>query len=240
MSVPLSERRRKGPINQLRRQLYGLVMASAALSAEAAENPVRNAGAPLQRLPVAETNNAAPWSDNDVLMVRSPAGTGWQAYGGMAALNRDARLISQDYAYLPVGELLFTAHFLGDDIDTLRKGLGVDLAIPAVGFFHLNLYSGRDGPNRGKRWQVNPDGMALPESHDRIWSLGGTLDLAKPDRNSRRQIMFIPQLIMNVDQIMRVPGHMQVSLMVRNWNSPISGLLPESGQIPQVSFKWTY
>jgi hypothetical protein len=239
MAIPMSERRRKGPVNQLRRQLYGWVMASAALSAEAAENPSSNPAVPLQRLPIAETASAL-WADNDVLLARNPGGPGWLAYGGIAALNRNARLISPDYAYLPVGELLFTAHFLGDDIDILRKGLGVDLAVPALGYFHLNLYSGRDGPNRGKRWQVNPDGMALPESHDHIWSLGGSLDLAKPDRNSRRQIMFVPQLIMNVDQIAKIPGHMQVSLVYRNWDSPVSGLLQESGRMPQVSFKWSY
>lgn len=239
MAVPLSERRRKGPINQLRRQLYGLVMASATLSAEAAEHPLRNVSAPIQRLPLAETV-AAPWSDNDTLLVRSPYGAGWQAYGGLAALNRNARTISADYAYLPVGELLFTAHYLGDDLETLRKGLGVDLAIPAFGYFHLNLYNGHDGPNRGKRWQVSPDGMALPESSDRIWSLGGSLDLAKPDRNSRRQIMFVPQLVMNIDQMAKIPGHMQVGLTYRSWNSPVSGLLPASGQVPQVTFRWSY
>ena len=242
MSAPLSDQRRKGPVNALRRQLYGLVLLSTSLSAQAADEGWRHrlAAAP-SRIPVAETNDA-PWSDNDVLLSRSADAENhrWMAYGGMSALNAHARTISLDFAYVPIGELLFTAHFLGDDIDNLRKGLGVDLAVPEVGYFHLNLYSGRDGPNRGKRWQVNPSGMNLPESHDRLWSLGGTLDLAKPDRNSARQIMFIPQLILNVDQLAKVPGHMQMAMTYSRWNSPVSGLLQESGMTPQVAFKWTY
>jgi hypothetical protein len=239
MTTPLWEQRRTGPINVLRRQLYSLALLSSTLAAEAADNPLHNPAAPPRRLPVAETSSA-PWSDNDVLMTRNAHGAGWMAYGGMAALNSNARLFSRDYAYLPVGELLFTAHFLGDDLSTLRKGMGVDLAIPEFGYVHLNLYSGRDGPNRGKRWRVNPDGMALPESHDRFWSLGGSLDLVKPDRNSRRQIVFVPQLILNVDQIATIPGHMQMSMTYSRWNSPVSGLLQESGTVPQVSFKWAY
>jgi hypothetical protein len=174
MAVPMSEKRRKGPINELRRQLYGLVLVSSSLSAEAANHPLRSLAPAPPRLTMAETS-AAPWSDNDVLLARNSHGAGWMAYGGIAALNSNARLVSRDYAYLPVGELLFTAHFLGDDLSTLRKGLGVDLAIPEFGYVHLNLYSGRDGPNRGKRWQVNPDGMALPTASGRwaarsIWS----------------------------------------------------------------------
>ncbi|TXH06157.1 MAG: hypothetical protein E6R07_01310 [Nevskiaceae bacterium] len=238
MSGSMSERRRQGPVNNLRRQLYGLILLSSSLAAEAADAPPETPSM-LPRLPAVEVSRQ-PWADRDALLVRHPNGSGWLAYGGLNALNQHARLISPDYAYVPVGDLLFTAHFLGDDLATLRKGLGVDLAVPAIGYFHLNLYSGRDGPNAGKRWRVQPDGIALPESSDRIWSLGGSLDLVRPDRNSHRQVIFVPQLVMNVDQVARVPGHMQMALSYRNWNSPVSGLLPDSGMVPQLTFRWSY
>jgi len=236
------EKRRRGPLNGVRRMLYGLLVGSASVPALAASAHDASANVGRHRLPLAQTN--APLRlDGDLLLVRDYSalpGDDLLAYGSLSPLLLQASAISTDFAFVSVGGQLLTAHYLGDDLDRIGKGLGVDLLLPELGYFHLNLYSGHDGPNQGKRWLINPKGFALPESADGFWSLGGSLALERSDHYGHRQLQFVPQLVLNLDKIVPMQGRMQALLSYHNWREAADTAPVRTGPVPQVSLRWSF
>jgi len=238
------EKRRRGPLNRLRRMLYGVLVSAASASALATSghDASSNASGPRLPLPLAHTN--APLRlDGDVLLLHDQSdlpGGDLLAYGGLSPLLLQASAISADFAFVSIGGQLLTAHYLGDDLDRIGKGLVVDFLLPELGYFHLNLYSGHDGPERGKRWLINPDGFALPQSADRFWSLGGSLALERNDPYSRRQLQFVPQLVLNLDQVVPMQGRMQALISYHNWLAAADTDPVRTGRIPQISLHWSF
>ncbi|MBV8063615.1 MAG: hypothetical protein JOY51_08465 [Nevskia sp.] len=208
----------------------------------AAQEDPRKAGLGPHPLPHASFSSTVQ-RENDLLLLRNPtlqADAALVAYQGASALLTNARTISADFALVPAGNSLLTAHFLGDDLDTLSKGLGVDMLLPGVGYFHMNLYSGKDGPNLGRRWQLNPSGFSLPQSANRFWSLGASLDVEKVSPTGKRSLVFVPQLVMNLDAVVPMSGRLQAIVSYHNWHSNAGVAQPDVGQVPQVSLKWSF
>jgi hypothetical protein len=229
------EKRRKGPVNRMRRMLYGLLLGSAAAPgfAAAADN-----GA--SRLPQAMTN-AQLRQEGEVLLVRDGSAPSRSpmlaAYGGLAPMLTQAATISPDFAFAPLGKMLLTAHFLGTELDSLGKGLGVDLLVPELGYFHLNLYNGPGGPNQGKRLRIQPEGFDMPQTENQAWSLGASLELAR-GYDDRRRLQFVPQLVLNLDRCVPIGSRMQAVLSYRNWHAAGELDAVESRPIPQLALHW--
>lgn len=233
--------RRTGPVNRLRRALYSMLLMSTSLPSLADDGGTQHKAAPRPHLPHVQLGSVAQ-RESDLLLLRDPtqAGGGVYAYDGASALLAHARGIGPDFALAPMGDSLLTAHFLGSSLDNLAKGMGVDVLVPELGYFHLNLYSGRDGPNRGQRWQLNPQGFALPESADHFWSLGGSLNLEQAGANGRRSLVFEPQLVLNLDAVVPVRGRLSAVVSYHNWHSGAGVARPDVGEVPQVFLRWSY
>jgi hypothetical protein len=243
MAEDMRNRRRAGPVNRLRRALYSVMLMSASLPALGAtpEGPRKSAPG-AHALPRVQLGSASQ-RENDLLLLRDPtlpADAALVAYEGAAALLSHARSLGPDFALVPAGNTLLTAHFLGDDLDSVSKGLGVDVLVPEMGYFHLNLYSGRDGPNLGKRWQFNPQGFALPQSADHFWSLGGSLNLERASASGRHALVFEPQLVLNLDSVVPVSGRLQAIVSYHNWRTSSGSARPDVGEVPQVFLRWSY
>jgi hypothetical protein len=233
------EKRRPGPVNQLRRALYALLMGSATLPTLVAADG--SLPAAHRRLPLVQTS--APMRlDGNVLLARDPFAPGGAllAYGGLEPLLSHAAGLGPDFAFVPVGDLLLTAHFLGTDLSKIDKGLGVDLAIPELGYFHLNLFTGRDGPAAGKRWQINPQGFELPQSTDRLWSLGGSLAVERDQPGGHRHLLFVPQLVLNLGAITHASGRLEALVSYHNWLGLPHQPQTVAGRVPQLSLRWSF
>lgn len=238
MSEGFVERRRSGPLNQLRRMLYGLLLGSASAPALAGSPHEPAEPGTWHRLPQV-VSNAPLWMHDSVLLTRDPQSGGLYAYPGLGPMLARAGGPGRDFAFLPVGDLIFTADYLGSDLKKIGKGLGVDFVLPEFGYFHLNLYSGRNDAIGGKRWRVEPQGFALPDSGERLWSLGGSLAVEQ-GANGHRQLTFIPQLVLNVDAITHMSGRMQAVISYHNWRSPVDRMPADQGAVPQVSLRWRF
>jgi len=140
---------------------------------------------------------------------------------------------------VPVGELLLTAHYLGDDLDRLAPEPGVDLRVPEIGYFYLNLYNGGSGPTWGKRWQIRPEGFSLPQSADRVWSLGGSLVLDRGDAHGDRRLQFVPQLLLDLGQVVPVGERIQAVLGYHHWHGTAGAVTACAGPLPQLALRWS-
>ncbi len=235
------EKRRQGPVNRLRRTLYGLLLGSVTIPALAGSlQDAINGGTP-QRLPRVQSSGAQ-WMHDNVLLARDPwSGGATYAYAGLGPALSSTSVRGRDFAFLPVGDALFTAQFLGDDLRKIGKGLGVDVALPEFGYFHLNLFTGRNDATGGKRLRIDPQGFDLPQSTNRLWSLGGSLAMERDAPGEHRQLRFVPQLVLNLDTLTHVSGRMQAVISYHNWRSQVDrGPSDDQGAVPQITLKWWY
>ncbi|HWU69037.1 MAG TPA: hypothetical protein VN046_09185 [Stenotrophobium sp.] len=234
------DRRGSSSTQQLRRQLYGLILLATSLTARAADTgESRLQDAAPADTPIIQNTDIKRLSTHALLarLIEMRSANQWGIASGMEITSSS---IALDNAYVREDHILTVPHYRGDDIDILRKGLGLDIALPEKGTLHINLYGGRDGISRGKHWRFNPADVALPDAGGGRWSLGGTLELSRADRQSRRQLMFVPQLLLNIDQFASVPGRMQLAMMYGPWRGTVSGLSEDAGVTPQILLKWSY
>jgi len=232
MSQDGLEKRRRGPLNGLRRSLFGELLGSAAGAI--------GADAGVCRLPLA-LSDAPLRLDGDVLLSRrrsAPSGAPLLACGGLSPVLLQAATISPDFAFAPVGELLLTAHYLGDDFDRIEWRSGVDLLVPEIGYFHLNLYNGGGGPAWSKRWQIMPEGFSLPQSTDRVWSLGGSLALERSGAHGERRLQFVPQLLLDLGQVVPVGERIEAVLGYYHWHGATDATTACAKPLPQLALRW--
>lgn len=225
------ERRRRGPVNRLRRIAYGLVL-SASMPATAAELDA------APSLPMKPAVDSAP---ERVLMA------------GIEGFLTLASEISADPA-APIGSDRDYAHLSFEDLATelddpragsalritvaqnslLREGLGFDVAIPDLGSLRLNLYARQNGTTEGPRATI----LSALET-DRTtpaWSFGGSMELVRT-RDGARQLAFVPELCIDASAITR--GRLGFSAAVRysHWRG-IGDKESQDFSVPQLVFRW--
>lgn len=130
-------------------------------------------------------------------------------------------------------------HFETDELNILRAGIGMDFTLSEIGNLHFNLYS-RDGDlNKGKRWTLsNSDGAQAPIVCKKIWSLGGKLDLARTHADGPRTVVFIPQLMFNLENLAGVGNKAQLTFQYQHWNS--GGYYDDDRPVPQLTVHWSF
>ncbi len=114
-------------------------------------------------------------------------------------------------------------------------GAGVNFNMGNRGGLHLELYSRRDSEGPGQRWDLNPAAPDAMAPASRFWSLGGSLDQVRT-RNGGRQIVFVPQLVLDFAAL---PGNnrpFEALVQYANW-SPTPGKLMLDQNLLQVAVR---
>jgi hypothetical protein len=227
------ERRRKGPINRLRRVLYGLLLMAAAPGAAAADETAyigkyRAASAaaslPYQRIVEATIQGLVVLRAEPAESAASPAaGIG---YPRIALDNVNAHF------YTAVGADPSLVKLSVTETGSIRDGVGFDLSLPDLGRFHLNLYSRRNARTEGARWRMD----RTEPAERKTWSMGGSLEVVRTV-DGDRQLAFVPELLVDLD-----PGNagllpFQATLKYGNWKS-VSERRSLDEQAVQIMFKW--
>jgi hypothetical protein len=213
---------RQEPASRLRQPLWGLLLLVVWL-------PMRALAAP------ADVTATATQADRDApLAGLSPQAAKPAAAGSvMSALKRRAMTI------LP-RQILPVPQVLRDGFYALREKFSSRISAPDPGAVYLDTFNKPDVLVSDRLSQLSQEDIDLLESHDRVWLPNGLQDLSKPDRNGLREVRFVPQILMNVNQMVDVPGHLQMGLTYRSWNCPDAGAFADVRPVPQMSFRWTY
>lgn len=226
------ERRRQGPVNRLRRLLYGILLLAASPGAIAADElaavgqhrpqpsaPARIVQATLQGLVLLHAERVeAP--DTPIQGA---------AYPRIALDTVTARLLEP----AAMDTLLLRIEVHQDGL--LRDGVGFDLEVPDFGMFHLNLYSRRNAATAGKRWAlgVGDTGVDPPSQ---TWSLGGTLEMVRTTEGGRH-LAFVPELLVDLARGETRYLPFQASLKLAHWRS-LSEREALDDVVPQLAFRW--
>lgn len=235
------ERRRKGPVNRLRRFLYGLLLVAAAPGAMAADElaalghhrpvPKSSVNSAPERALVASLQGLVLIHGESVGVTEAAARRGW-AYPRVALDTVTAR----------VPETLDAPLFrvAVSDGREVRDGVGFDLAVPELGNFHLNLYTRRSARSEGRRWAAIAGGSAADDAPGPgpgpTWSLGGTLELVRT-LDGAKHVAIVPEVLLDLDGKPESYLPFQVSLKMAHWRS-LAEKQSLDERVPQLSFKW--
>lgn len=216
MDTPSIEKRGQSFSDQIQRLCFSLALAysMAPLAAEGTEDPVT-------------TPKGGTRAEN-VLLNLEPA-RDHIVYLPYKALGRS---YSDDSAR-PV---LSHTEFQTDELSILRAGVGVDLNLAKLGNVHFNLYSPDGDLNAGKRWALGISDKPAPLEVKKIWSVGGKLDLARTGGVGARTVIFVPQLMFNLENLPYVGGNAQMTFQYLHWDSGGSDQRP----VPQLAIKWSF
>jgi hypothetical protein len=225
------ERRRKGPVNRVRRFLYGLLLAASAPGAMAADE----LAALGQHRPPAHSATAATPQRAAVLatlqgliMIHAESASAAEeplhnqaGYPRIALDTVTARVQHADDAPL------FRVSVR--DLPSIRDGVGFDLAVPDLGNFHLNLHARRNA--RPDRRRSASAGEQAP-----VWSLGGTLELVRVV-DGARHVAFVPELLFDPSRQEESYLPFQASLRLAHWRS-LAEKHALDDRVPQLTFRW--
>lgn len=227
------ERRRKGPVNRLRRLLYGVLLLAAAPGAVAADE-LAAVGQHRPQTSPASSRIVQATLQGLVLLhaerVEAPETTVQGAgYPRIALDTVTARLLEPAAADTLL--LRIEVHQGG----LLRDGVGFDLEVPDFGMFHLNLYSRRNAATAGKRWALGVGDTGI-DPPSQTWSLGGTLEMVRMIEGGRH-LAFVPELLVDLARGETRYLPFQASLKLANWRS-FSERAALDDVVPQLAFRW--
>lgn len=230
------ERRRKGPLNRVRRFLYGLLLAASAPGAMAADELAalgQYRPQPHQATAVAPERAAVLATLQGLIMIHAET-----AAAAEAPLRAEL-----GYPRIALDTVTARVQHVGDaplfrvsvsDGPSIRDGVGFDLAVPDLGNFHLNLYARRNARTEGRRWGVSA-GEPEPEPAP-AWSLGGTLELVRVV-DGEKHVAFVPELLFDLSGQEGNYLPFQASLRMAHWRS-LTEKHALDDRVPQLTFRW--
>lgn len=226
------ERRRRDLYGRVRRFLYGVLLLAAAPGAVAADEMASLGKFRAQAAAAASLSEQALVATlQGLIMVNAEPATRPElpihsqlGYPRIALDTITARL--PDAGEAPLFRVAVT------EGRSIRDGIGFDLAVPDVGNFHLNLYARRNARTEGRRWSVNGTDAA----DDRIWSLGGTLELVRTI-DGDRHVAFVPELLVDLSGRPESYLPFQASVRIAHWRS-LAEKQSLDERAPQLLFKW--
>lgn len=233
MEQPRAELRDQGLNNQFRRTLFSLALSYSALPwvAEAATG--------LEELNSQDRSRAAstksqPADPRSVTLNLEPA--------------RDRpnfvpyKALGSKYSDDSARPVLSNTVVFTDELSILRAGIGMDLNLSELGNMHFNLYSPKGDINAGKRWNIGASDAQFPIVSKKIWSFGGTFDLARTHPGGSRTVVFIPQLMFNLDKVQGLGNKVQMTFQYENWQGSKSsnGNADNDRPVPQISIHWSF
>jgi hypothetical protein len=218
MDKPRIERREQGLEHQIRRICFGMALAYS-LAPMAAEIPTPVSATPSRRHTDSATLNLEPAVDQPLYAPYKALGVRYSDDSAQSVLSH--------------------TRFDTDVLNLLRAGVGVDFTLSEIGNLHFNLYS-RDGDlNKGQRWTLSTsDSKLAPVVCKKIWSLGGKLDLARTHVDGPRTVVFIPQLMFNLESLGGLGNRAQLTFQYQHWSN--GSYDDDDRAVPQLELRWSF
>lgn len=118
-------------------------------------------------------------------------------------------------------------------------GLGIDLNTKDFNYFNINFYVRDNKRLSGKTWQITPY-WQLPFSIGKSkWSFEGFADIAGSESSSEHNILFQPQLLLDIGHLVGKPGQLQAGIEHVYWRNKF-GVKGVTESMPQLMIKWTF
>lgn len=239
------ERRRTDLYGRARRLLYGLMLLGAHVTQAMAGTTAKDydfrntASTPAIPYQGPQDGSASSWVilDSHIPQNLQPGLFGESAdwYGYMGETERAVLFELSRFRWdkLPVTD---------GGIAKIRHGLGLDLHMPGFGKVFFDLYSpDKDKGHPGVRMQLGgEDEAAVPDlaaSNNRLWSLGGSVDLVR-DADGNKQLVVNPQLKINLKPTTQSET-LKATVVYGYWRSATENVTANE-RVLQAEIRWNF
>lgn len=128
---------------------------------------------------------------------------------------------------------------LGERHRAYLYGLGFDLNLKGFNYFNVNIYA-RDNVRRaGKTWQITPYWQLPFSIGNSKWSFEGFADIVGNEDNAKNNVIFQPQLLLDVGDMFGHPGQVKAGVEYSYWKNKYAVKGVDQG-VMQLLLKWTF
>ena len=172
--------------------------------------------------------------------VTDPDSAGTGIYGEFSPRLSLGKLSGRDLGFGPVKDVLLAGQINnGTNFRAYLYGAGLDLKLPGFAFFQLNVYARDDIGLPGKTWQITPVWLFPFALGGAKLSIGGFMDYAGAEGGRRPNLLFVPQLLLDLGALWDVPGRLQAGVEYSWWKNKF-GLPGVTEKVAQPMVKWTF
>jgi len=177
-----------------------------------------------------------------------PISSGWTGSSSQAP-NLEAALHLAEWSNSEQSSNRLRLHFdaRSETEDMLRRwryGAGLDLGLPGDGMLQASISTSRRRRGEGARYALTSDGLATGHSQP-LWALG--LSLAPEEGSDGRRLMLAPQLRVDMDRWLDVPGRAEMYVEYTSWAHSVSGDVDDAQRrrdmdqrVPQLRLRWRF
>lgn len=189
--------------------------------------------------------HASGWAYGDnflFLDIFQPFDTDISQYGEWHPRLSMGKISKSSMAFGPVKDVLLATEInFGDGVRAYLYGIGLDFDIPHFSFFSLNMYI-RDNPGieNETTYQISPAWNVPFNLGGTKWTFGGFLDYtAAEGDNQEDQVLFVPQLLLDVSNFADAPGNLYVGVEYQYWKNKY-GVDGVDENVVQMMAKWFF
>lgn len=128
---------------------------------------------------------------------------------------------------------------LGEAHRAYLYGLGFDLKLKGFNYFNVNVYARDNIRQDGKTWQITPYWQLPFTVGGSRWSFEGFADIAGTEGNSTHNIIFQPQLLLDVGALYGQADQIKVGLEYSYWRNKY-GVDGVNQGVMQLMAKWSF
>jgi len=128
---------------------------------------------------------------------------------------------------------------LGENHRAYLYGLGFDLKLKGFNYFNVNVYARDNIRQGGKTWQITPYWQLPFSIGSSKWSFEGFADIAGTEDNAKHNIIFQPQLLLDVGDLFGHPGQIKAGVEYSYWSNKF-GVKDIDQKVMQVMMKWSF
>ena len=118
-------------------------------------------------------------------------------------------------------------------------GIGMDLNTKDFNYFNINFYVRDNKRLSGKTWQITPYWQLPFSIGSSKWSFEGFADIAGSESSSEHNIIFQPQVLLDIGHLVGKPGQLKAGLEYGYWRNKF-GVKGVTESVPQLMLKWTF
>lgn len=199
------------------------------------------AGSPERSIMTLEHADAWTYGDNFFFFdVSDPDRSGTQVYGEFAPRLSLGKISGRDLTRGLIKEVLLAAQInTGTNFRVYLYGAGLDLDLPGFAFFQLNAYVRDDANLPGNTWQITPVWRVPFSVGAAKLSVGGCMDYAGAEGGARANLLFLPQLLLDLGTLWQAPGALYAGVEYSYWRNKF-GLAGLTEHVVQPMIKWTF
>lgn len=128
---------------------------------------------------------------------------------------------------------------LGENHRAYLYGLGFDFKLKGFNYFNVNLYARDNIRQGGKTWQITPYWQLPFSVGSSKWSFEGFADIAGTEDDSRHNVIFQPQLLLDVGELFGHPGQIKAGFEYSYWSNKF-GVEGIDQDVMQLMMKWSF